>query len=100
HRAFGHGVCKPFGNSRGAGDGSHIQDHPAVMLLHMTNAGLQAVIKAFYIDLKNPVEVGLRGAFQGANMRDASIVNKNIYAPAAENFLEFDFKITWPVYIE
>jgi len=44
----------------------------------MPNARLHAIEEPFYVDLEKFVEVAFRCCFQAANMRNSSVIDKDV----------------------
>ena len=76
-RALAHGVCKAVGKSGRPGDGCHIQNHAAAVF-HGGNAALQTMEHALYVDAKDALEIGGRGGFHVADVRNACVVDENV----------------------
>jgi len=49
---------------------------------------VNAVVDAFHIDAKEPIEILFGGRFDGTDMRDACIVDQNVDASSGEELLE------------
>jgi hypothetical protein len=54
----------------------------------MNDSGLHAVVEAFYIHAKNAVEIFFGGAFDGADVRDACVVDENRKTFACKKLIE------------
>src|SRR5216684_3802745 len=78
HGTFAHRVSKTVSQRRRARDRRHVQNHTTTVLFHMPNARLHAVEEPFYVDLEEFVEVALGCRFQAANMRNSSVVDKDV----------------------
>ena len=85
---FAHGIGKAVRERRGAGDGSHIENHTSTVRLHVPDALMDTVVDAFYIDAKEAVEIFFRGGLDGSNMRDPGVVHQDVDALLGEHLLK------------
>src|SRR5580704_16305307 len=59
----------------------------------MSDRGIHAVIETLHIDLENPVEIAFHRRFETAHVRDASVIDENLYSIVLEQSLENSFYI-------
>src|SRR6266850_2389848 len=78
HGTLAHGISKTVRQRRRARDRRHVQNHTTTVLFHMSNRGLHAVEKPFHVDFEKFVEIAFRGRFEAANMRNSSVVDKDV----------------------
>ena len=90
HGAFAGGVGEAIGNAGGAGDGGHVEDDAAARIAHVTHDGFGGVEITVDVDAHDAVEIAGAGAFDGADVGHADVVDEDIEAAlgdqGAENF--------------
>lgn len=82
-------ISKSVGQTRGAGNRSHVQNNATAVCFHVVNGGEHAVIDTLHVHLKNTIEVALAGRFEFANVRDAGIVHQGVDAAALGEFAKY-----------
>src|ERR1700730_18602477 len=88
HRAFAGGGREAISQSGRSGHRSHVQNDSASCRLHPSDYSVDTVEIAFDVNAKNEVEVVLGRAFDRANVRDASIIYKNVNPTLLQNCVE------------
>ena len=82
HSAFTGGIGKTVRQAGHGGDGGHIQNDSATLLLHGFDDGADTEINTAHIDAHYPIEVVVRGTAGRAHMGHTSGIDKDMDLPA------------------
>src|SRR2546430_15639305 len=95
HGALAGGISKPVCQSRRTGDGGHVENAAAAVVLHVADAGSNTVVVSLNVHAQNGVEILFARALDGADLRNPRVINQNVNAIARAKCVEarFDFRL-------
>src|SRR6266699_1647757 len=95
HRAFAGGIPKPISQSGRSGDGGHVENHAAAMVLHVADAGTNTVVVSLNVHAQNGVKILFARALDGANLRNACVIYQDVNAITRADCVEtrFNFRL-------
>src|SRR5437899_10144076 len=95
HGALASGISKPVCQSRRTGDGGHVENDAAAVVLHVADAGTNTVVVSLNVHAQNGIKILFARALDGADLRDACVIDQNVNSIARADCFEarFDFRL-------
>ena len=81
HGAFGHRIRETLGHADQRDDGGHVQNDAAALPNHHRHRRPAAQVHALDVHAVQPVEILFRRLLDGADVRDASIIDQDVDPP-------------------